>query len=414
MMNNFKQLFKGLYVEFFWSVALFCSFFIKAKKNANKILVLPAANLNGGFGEDIMITSFMNNFANGTPVCILNGFKIIREDYKKINKNIEFIDGFNDKVNFLKLLLLIKNCSLVYVIGADIMDGTYRVHNSINRLRVIELAHRIGVKAQISGFSVSKNILPVVKAKFIKVAKDVRLKIRDVESYTRMKDFIDTDRLILTNDIAFICPDVPNSYESKIYDDYQAWVNSAKANGKTIIGVCPNAIQAKKIGFENYLSGFKKLLEGFLEVGNYAFVFLYHDIRPICDEASDSTISQILNEYFKAKSVDCFYTDQIKNGVELKGYVAQVDFTITGRMHLGISGLTFSKPMFGVSYANKFEGMVKLFDVDPNTCLIDYDKLSESKEKILLFTKNFAAIEDSVKKNIQKVKLETSNNYTHG
>jgi uncharacterized membrane protein (DUF106 family) len=70
--------------------------------------------------------------------------------------------------------------------------------------------------------------------------------------------------------------------------------------------------------------------------------------------------------------------------------------------------------MFGVSYANKFEGMVKLFDVDPNSCLIDYDKLSESKEKIRLFTKNFAAIENSVKKNIQKVKLETSNNYTHG
>lgn len=413
-MSNLKQQFKGLYVEFFWSVASFCSLFIKANKNANKILVLPAANLNGGFGEDIMITSFMNNFANGTPVCILNGYKIIREDYKIINKNIEFIDGFDDRVNFLKLLFLIKNCSLVYVIGADIMDGTYRVHNSINRLRVIELANRIGVKAQISGFSVSKNILPVVKAKFIKVAKDVRLKIRDVESYVRMKDFIPAEQLILTNDIAFICPDVPASYQSKTYEDYKTWVAAAKAKGKSIIGVCPNAIQAKKIGFENYLSGFKQLLEGFLEVGDYAFVFLYHDIRPICDEASDSTFSRILNEYFGAKSVDCFYTDQIRNGVELKGYVSLVDFTITGRMHLGISGLTFSKPMFGVSYANKFEGMVKLFDVDPNSCLIDYDKLSESKEKIRLFTKNFTAIENSVKKNIQKVKLETSNNYTHG
>lgn len=413
-MSNLKQQFKGLYVEFFWSVASFCSLFIKANKTANKILVLPAANLNGGFGEDIMITSFMNNFANGTPVCILNGYKIIREDYKTINKNIEFIDGFDDRVNFLKLLFLIKNCSLVYVIGADIMDGTYRVHNSINRLRVIELAHRIGVKAQISGFSVSKNILPVVKAKFIKVAKEVRLKIRDVESYVRMKDFIPAEQLILTNDIAFICPDVPASYQSNTYENYKTWVTAAKAKGKSIIGVCPNAIQAKKIGFENYLSGFKQLLEGFLAVGDYAFVFLYHDIRPICDEASDSTISRILNEYFGAKSVDCFYTDQIRNGVELKGYVSLVDFTITGRMHLGISGLTFSKPMFGVSYANKFEGMVKLFDVDPNSCLIDYDKLNESKDKIRLFTKNFAAIENSVKKNIQKVKLETSNNYTHG
>lgn len=413
-MSNLKQQFKGLYVEFFWSVASFCSLFVKANKDANKILVLPAANLNGGFGEDIMITSFMNNFANGTPVCILNGYKIIREDYKTINKNIEFIDGFDDRVNFLKLLFLIKNCSLVYVIGADIMDGTYRVHNSINRLRVIELAHRIGVKAQISGFSVSKNILPVVKAKFIKVAKEVRLKIRDVESYVRMKDFIPAEQLILTNDIAFICPDVPASYQSNTYEDYKSWVAAVKASGKSIIGVCPNAIQAKKIGFEHYLSGFKQLLEGFLAVGEYAFVFLYHDIRPICDEASDSTISRILNEYFGAQSVDCFYTDQIRNGVELKGYVSLVDFTITGRMHLGISGLTFSKPMFGVSYANKFEGMVKLFDVDPDSCLIDYDKLGESEEKIRLFTKNFASIENSVKNNIQKVKLETSNNYTHG
>ena len=151
-----------------------------------------------------------------------------------------------------------------------------------------------------------------------------------------------------------------------------------------------------------------------LAVGNYAFVFLYHDIRPICGKASDCTISGILDEYFTSQSVDCFYTDQIKNGVELKGYVSLVDFTITGRMHLGISGLTFSKPMFGVSYANKFEGMVKLFDIDPNICLVDYDKLSESKEKIRLFTENFDSIENSVKNNIQKVKLETSNNYAHG
>lgn len=70
--------------------------------------------------------------------------------------------------------------------------------------------------------------------------------------------------------------------------------------------------------------------------------------------------------------------------------------------------------MFGVSYANKFEGMVKLFDIDPNICLIDYDKLSESKDKVRLFTENFGSIENSVKNNIQKVKLETSNNYAHG
>lgn len=413
-MNDLKQLFKNLYVEFFWSAAYTCSFFIKANQQANKILVLPAANLNGGFGEDIMITSFMNNFANGTPVCILNGFKIVREDYKAINKNIEFVDGFNDKVNFLKLLFLIRNCSQVYVIGADIMDGTYRVHNSINRLRVIELAHRIGVKAQISGFSVSKNILPVVKAKFIQISRNVKLKIRDVESYGRMKDFITADRLVLTNDIAFICPDVPETYRTNTHIDFKTWVTEAKASGKTIIGVCPNAIQAKKIGLDVYVQGFKHLLENFLAVGNYAFVFLYHDIRPICDEASDSTISAILDKHFSTKGVNCFYTDQIRNGVELKGYVSQVDFTITGRMHLGISGLTYAKPMFGVSYANKFEGMVKLFGIDPNICLIDYDKLNESREKVRLFTENFDSIESNVKDHIQKVKLETTNNYAHG
>ncbi|WP_316819932.1 polysaccharide pyruvyl transferase family protein [Pedobacter gandavensis] len=413
-MNKLKEVFKGIYVEFFWFLALFFSLFVKGKKGAKKVLVLPAANLNGGFGEDIMITSFINNFANDAQVNILNGFKIIREDYRRINNNVVFLDGFNEKVNFLKLLFLIKDCALVYVIGADIMDGTYRVHNSINRLRVIELAHRIGVKAQISGFSVSKNILPEVKAKFSSVAKDVKLKIRDVESYVRMKDFIPADRLILTNDIAFICPDLPGVYQSKTYETYKAWGEQVKAKGKTIIGVCPNAIQARKIGFDNYLSGFKNLLEGFLDRGNYAFVFLYHDIRPICDEASDSTISRILEEYFLAKGEDCFYTDQIKNGVELKGYVALVDFTITGRMHLGISGLTYGKPMFGVSYANKFEGMVKLFEIDPKLCLIDYDKLDNSKEQIRLFTQNFSTIQDCVEKNINGVKLETTNNYTYG
>ena len=80
-----------------------------------------------------------------------------------------------------------------------------------------------------------------------------------------------------------------------------------------------------------------------------------------------------------------YFDAHLRNGLELKSYLDFIDFTITGRMHFGISGIAAGKPMFGICYANKFEGMLRLFEIDPDRNLIDYTVLADCVKVVPLF-----------------------------
>lgn len=410
-MRKLRKIVNQIIVDISWITA---KIIVKSRKNlqdSNAILIVPAADLDGGFGEDLMVISLLKNFFQDRPVSLLNFNQIIRKDYQLVHKNLTFLSGFTQRVNYVNILNIINRHSLVIVIGADIMDGTYDNSTSINRLRILELANYSGTEAQITGFSVSKSISQRVKDKFIHVSSFMKIKLRDIESYKRVAEFISEDRLVLTNDIAFICPDIPELYRSKIFSSYEVWANKMRTLGKTIIGVCPNSIQAKKFGLDNYERDFSLLLNSFADSGSFAFVFLYHDLRLICENDNDSTISSRFYERYKVKT-DSFYTDQISNGVALKGYLSLIDFTITGRMHLGISGATYGKPMFGVAYANKFEGMVKLFSIDPDKCLIEFTDIPNQLSVVSSFIANFPSFKSKVEASLPEIRRNTLLNIT--
>lgn len=407
-----KKTVKAAFGEFFWFLSLVIAKFKRIDKKNDAVLLVPAANLNGGFGEDIMVTSFIENFSDGKPVTIFTNEVIERPDYLSQYSNVTFQGGFGGFWNYMKVLNVLLKHSTVYVIGADIMDGTYGRSLTLQRLRLLKLAASLGLNAQVSGFSISNKILPVVKKNMLDLSDSVVIKSRDVESYQRMLSFIPERNTALTNDIAFICPDLPEVYRKAAFSNYLEWCNLIHSKGMKIIAVCPNSIQARKSGIDNYIEGLQVLLNKFLEMERFAFVFLYHDIRPLCGNDTDSTISKVLYDFFVAKGIDCYYTDAVKNGVEVKGYLSSVDFTVTGRMHFGISGLTYGKPMFGISYANKFEGMVKLFDVNPQHCLVNYDELKSVNGEVGLFINNYAAIKSNVAKNLEQVRQDTRSNFT--
>jgi polysaccharide pyruvyl transferase WcaK-like protein len=379
------------------------------KETNDSILLVPADDLIGGFGDDVMVMSFIENFGQGRPISIFTQKKIIRNDYLSNYGNITYIEGFKER-NYFHFAKVLKEHSLVYILGADIMDGSYGYYSSIDRIRMLRLAEKIGVKNEISGFSVSNNILPTVQKELIKVSKHTIIKARDIDSYNRLNAFLPSERLLLTNDIAFICPDVPSTYRGDIFDNYLEWSVDVKDKSGMIIGFCSNSIQAKKMGLDNYLKSMIDLISKFLKRRDFSIVFLYHDTRPLCDLETDKTISEKLYKHFVKNNVNCFFPSGISNGVELKGYLHQVDFTLTGRMHLGISGITSSKPMFGVCYANKFEGMVRLFGINPEFCLIEYNDLTHSEEIIDGFINNFDDIKYKTE-GIGFVKKTTLKNY---
>jgi polysaccharide pyruvyl transferase WcaK-like protein len=230
----------------------------------------------------------------------------------------------------------------------------------------------------------------------LSVSKFTILNLRDAASYSRLS-FIPEDRLRLTSDIAFLCPSLEVADQ-----EYESWYKKQKQQQNRIVAVCPNAIQANRMGLDKYISDFGYLINKFEEQKHFSFLFLYHDLRPQCSGKNDENISHLLYNIFKGIA-PCFFPSNINNGLQLKSYLQKIDFTIAGRMHFGIAGLSYKKPMYGIDYQDKFEGLLKFFDVNPDYYMVDYNKISSKEKNIEQFTDFLPLFELKIKEKLESV-----------
>lgn len=265
----------------------------------------------------------------------------------------------------------------------------------------------MGLKTTVSAFSISNETKPYAFKELDAIRKITKLTLRDNSSLERMQALFPSEKFGLSCDIAFNCPTPP---VSGIKDStFINWKSEQSSSLRKVIAICPNAIQAKKLGIDTYISHFCEILDRFCDPIQYSFLFLYHDIRPQCAVGSDKDISRLLHEQFDKKT-HSYYADSISNGVDLKSYMIDSYFTVTGRMHFGISGITLGAPMFGIEYQNKFSGLQKLFEVNPDISLIDYTRIPEQIDRTSDFLLHLEDFRRSVAKNIDPI-VNLSTNY---
>ena len=400
-MNKIKDAIKKEIDSFKWRIATFIAKLSKSTYERD-ILLIPAAELDGGFGDDVMVLSFINHAKNNNKtVTIFTRNVNKRSDYLNSFNNFEYEGGFYNG-NYFKFIKLLKKHKSVFILGADIMDGMCGFDVVSNRVRIVLLANSINIEVKYSGFSVSSKIEAFIKEDLVKISKIATLKARDIDSFNRLSSFIDSKKLLLTNDIAFVCPELEPDTTNNNLIHFINWTKSAKQSGKKVIGLCPNSIQASKIGLDLYLKELSFLINCFLKREEFAIAFLYHDYRENWIH-TDVTLSKILFDSFNKEVVMCYYTPDIKSGAILKNYISNVDLTITGRMHFGISGLVAKKPMFGISYYNKFEGLMRLFNVNPKITLVDYDKMGLTEDTVNHFIDNYDSINNAISENLNIV-----------
>lgn len=386
--------FADLYLAFFFSL-----FF---KKGKSGILLIPAADLCGGFGEDIMIGSFLKRYEKQKVDFIVG--KSYNKDY--LSGNVQYVI-LNKLFCLTRLVLIMKSYSELHVIGADIMDGFHTT--GTNRFNSLFLAHRMGLKVNLTGLSIRETVPDYVKKQFLKFSRFGIVKARDLESYNRLSQFIPSDRLLLVSDLAFLCPD-NNIYPSS-YEKTKEWVIDRRLHKQIIVAFCPNSIQMKSLGKEKYYHMMKKNIDILLKC-NCSILLLYHDLRRYALNTSDKDISEDLIKKFD-KLDNIFYVDDINDGITLKKYLSLCDFTFTGRMHFGISGYVCGKVMFGISYLNKFEGLQKMFGLNKGiNTLFDYSNIKNEDETIRLFVHNIKQLSEVVDKKLPIVKQLAEKNFS--
>lgn len=372
-----------------FAVAKLMSLFIK-RTSTDKILLIPAADISGGFGEDIMVGSFINHYPNRNIDLIVG----LQYNQYYADKSVQYSILYK-KIYFTRLVFIMSGYSELHIIGADIMDGFHKEAGKI-RFKSLLLARRMGLKVNMTGLSVRKSFPKANQKLFVKYSNYAFIKARDIESFKRLSRFIPENKMILTTDIAFLCPLYDDNYPAS-YNKTVKWVNSRKNAEKTIVAFCPNSIQMKELGADSYYN----LMIGLLNIlrnNNCSIILLYHDLRKYALNTSDKDISRHIYEIWK--NDDAFFVDDINDGISLKHYLKLADFTFTGRMHFGISGYVCGIPMFGISYLNKFEGLQTMFELSPEETLLDYSNIINEETVIPNYIKHLPLYKDKVKKHL--------------
>lgn len=101
-------------------LALFVSKMVRRSSNSERVLLIPAASIDGGFGDDIMVKGFLSLCHYPVTICER---KIEARSFW--SQRIALDERYNGYFPCLKMLSLIMQHSELHVIGADILDGIY-------------------------------------------------------------------------------------------------------------------------------------------------------------------------------------------------------------------------------------------------------------------------------------------------
>ena len=349
-------------------------------------MIMPADSISGGFGEDIMVAGLLNSL--DCPVAI---FASVIEPRFFLGKDVMKVEYGKGYFVYTMFAWLMRKYSDYYIIGADILDGIY--DSNVLRFKTAKIAKRMGARVHITSFSIRETPSDYFIENIKSIATNVVIMGRDPQSSKRLESILNKP-VKVSADIAFLCgkPNIKDIQTEKL-------VEAERKSGRKVVAYCPNTIHAKKIGLSTYIKRQESLLKMFVEL-NCSILFLYHDLRNYALNLSDRDLAKMLSVNFAEHGI---FVDGIKDGHTMKYYISLADFTVTGRMHFGISGYTLGLPMFGVSYYGKFDGLQEMLGIAPEETLVPYDMEETSPDIVVGFLERLHSYKEAIQTNIKNV-----------
>src|SRR5690606_25261064 len=156
----------------------------------------------------------------------------------------------------------------IVVLGADNMTGSYGVKKISKKIKILEIANRLGIDTKIAGFSLKNEMPPMVVEKLRKISTSTLFCLRDIDTYQRAEKnkFVKIKQVA---DLAFL---TPTDESTKINHDFLRWTSLQKEMNRIIIGFCPNAIHGADN--ERYVQNLLELLKNIDEFAEVSIVLM--------------------------------------------------------------------------------------------------------------------------------------------
>lgn len=364
-------------------------------KNTNAVLILPPADGWEGhgpysFGDEMLMLGLLDGlrskFAGNISVLSLNGDgcqNILMHGHQL--KMIGFKKGWISLSSYKQFINIASNFSHFIVMGADVLDGAYGTINSIQRLRLLNLAAKMGMKTAITGCSFNgakeKRILRQLVAA---ERSGTVIHAREKVSLVRLQKFL--QEVVPVADLAFMVDVEKYPIGSKIAEIKNHAANWREDSGLVVgINFCGWNINDKDLFFDSFATAILKLSDPRQKI---ALILIPHDTRE--DGWSDLATLEAFHRKI-GKRMEVIGTPQdIRSGIDAKQVVSWCDVLLTGRMHLAIAAHDQGVPAVSFSYQGKFEGFYDLYNMKTEW-LVDYARPENAVQTV------FAAIKDRKK-----------------
>lgn len=329
-------------------------------------LILPPAD-PGSLGDEALVNATFSHlkklgFEKIGIISYKNGpkWKNIKPD-----ETIEMQDFFtnNSLKSNLGFLSAISRYEILYCLGADVLDGFYNKFHSLQRIKMMDMAVKIGAKSIGLGFSFNEKPEPDTVESLSKLSSKVRLCARESISQKRLLRLLKRP-IELVADVAFLL----QPKDSKITKKVSTWINKQHGNGRIVIGINANyklVNELKSKNIDGLINVYQSTIKGLYSKNKkFSFVLIPHDFRKIKNEFNDVILAdKIFKTLPRNIASNSIRIPSPFSAAEIKSICRNMELVLSGRMHLAIACLGQETPVACITYQGKFEGLFKHFNL---------------------------------------------------
>jgi polysaccharide pyruvyl transferase WcaK-like protein len=316
-------------------------------------IVIPSAAA-GGLGDqamvDVLVTEAARRFSR-PPSIMPNAYAV-----RSSSRAIDFRQGRSRQIaGFAELA----RAGQVLMVGADMLDGTYGTATVLNRLRLVDMARRLGARTRIVGSSFSGAPRPEMIARLRRMSW-LDILARDPVSKDRMERALDRE-VKLVADVAFLLePEITCAPAERA----AAWIAARRAEGRRVVALNVSGLVFKELP-EGTLETYADVVAGRLARENVSVLVLPHDWRrgAAGDLASCRTLHDRLSRHLPGR---CHLVEEPIAAWDAKALAGLVDAALLCRMHFAIACLGQRTPPYCLVSAGKFEGLMEHFGLAGN------------------------------------------------
>jgi len=360
----------------------------------NEIWVfIPASN--GSLGDQALLQPFQDKYGSDFKIKLVLMKDMVPITLKE-KCDDHFVIQFNSRKNQIDYMLSLKNCRQVFILGADIFDGRYDLSQSLSYIKYADIAAKLTIKCKFVGFSFSKKpkleVIHAVKSSH----KNIQYFLRDPASYERFINDTNRDSAQLVADNAFnLLPDL----QANSAIACKNWLDDLPENS-VVLGLNVNVLTFNGRE-EDIYKAMSETANSYLSENDLRYiVFIPHDFRELqSDWESHNNILKSLSEEQRGR---CFSLGKDINAWDVKAITKSVDMVLTGRMHLAIAALGQSTPALCITYVNKFEGLLKHFNLEGFDMVLEPEVAYSDSMNTLVKINNILTGKDEVTHIIKK------------